>query len=74
MIPVAGAIVGGIIGGPIGLLAGFKLAGVAAAGVGGFVGYQGGKYVKQKHSDKVDMELENLSTVERTNKEVKKDR
>jgi len=58
---VAGAVVGGIIGGPIGLLAGFKLAGAAAAVGGGIAGYQGGKYLKNKHDAKVEMELNNLS-------------
>lgn len=52
---------GGIIGGPIGLMAGFKLAGVAAAVGGGIAGYQGGRYIKNKHNARVDMELSNLS-------------
>lgn len=59
--PVSGAIVGGIIGGPIGLMAGFKLAGVAAAVGGSLAGYQGGRYLKNKHNAKVEMELSNLS-------------
>ncbi|XP_002169058.3 syntaxin-17 isoform X1 [Hydra vulgaris] len=60
-IPVAGAVIGGIIGGPIGLLAGFKLAGVATAVGGGLAGYQGGKYLKKKHDQRVELELDNLS-------------
>lgn len=62
VIPLAGAVVGGLVGGPIGLLAGFKLAGAAAAVGGGIAGYQGGKYLKKKHDHKVETELENLST------------
>lgn len=58
---MGGAIIGGIIGGPIGLMAGFKLAGVAAAVGGGFAGYQGGRYIKNKHNARVEMELSNLS-------------
>ena len=61
MIPVAGAVVGGLVGGPIGLLAGFKIAGLAAAVGGGVVGYQGGKYMKRKHDKRVEVELNNLS-------------
>ncbi len=61
MIPITGAVVGGLIAGPIGLLAGFKLAGVAAAVGGTFAGYQGGKIIKKKRDDKIDSALENLS-------------
>lgn len=60
-IPIAGAIVGGLIGGPIGLMAGFKLAGAAAAVGGGVAGYTGGKYLKDKHDNRVDVELSHLS-------------
>eukprot|EP00795_Rhopilema_esculentum_P013249 gene13249-4079_t len=62
MVPLAGAVVGGLIGGPIGLIAGFKVAGVAVATVGGgVVGFQGGKMLKNKRNEKVEMELEKLS-------------
>lgn len=61
MIPVAGAVVGGLIGGPIGLIAGFKMAGVAAAVGGGLLGYQGGKMVKRQRDQSVDVALSNLS-------------
>ena len=43
------------------MLAGFKLAGVAAAVGGGVAGYQGGKYLKNKHDARVEVELSNLS-------------
>lgn len=61
MVPVAGAVVGGLLAGPIGLLAGFKLAGAAAAVGGGIAGYQGGKYWKKKHDKNVELELSHLS-------------
>lgn len=61
-IPVAGAVIGGVIGGPIGLMAGFKLAGVATAVGGGIAGYQGGRYLRNKHNSRVEMELDNLSS------------
>ena len=37
MLPIAGALIGGALGGPVGLVAGIKLGGLAAVG-GGIVG------------------------------------
>ncbi|KAM5157797.1 syntaxin-17 isoform 1-T3 [Mantella aurantiaca] len=48
VLPAAGALIGGIVGGPIGLLAGFKVAGVAAAVGGGLLGFTGGKMLQRK--------------------------
>ncbi|KAJ6661458.1 hypothetical protein lerEdw1_014367 [Lerista edwardsae] len=47
-LPVAGALLGGVLGGPIGLLAGFKVAGIAAALGGGVLGFTGGKLIQRK--------------------------
>nr|XP_034981898.1 syntaxin-17 isoform X1 [Zootoca vivipara] len=47
-LPVAGALLGGVVGGPIGLLAGFKVAGLAAALGGGVLGFTGGKLIQRK--------------------------
>lgn len=47
-LPVAGALIGGVVGGPIGLLAGFKVAGIAAAIGGGVLGFTGGKLIQRK--------------------------
>ncbi|XP_004645283.1 syntaxin-17 [Octodon degus] len=55
-LPVAGALIGGMVGGPIGLLAGFKVAGIAAALGGGVLGFTGGKLIqrrKQKMMEKL---------------------
>uniref|UniRef100_H0X903 t-SNARE coiled-coil homology domain-containing protein n=1 Tax=Otolemur garnettii TaxID=30611 RepID=H0X903_OTOGA len=55
-LPVAGALIGGAVGGPIGLLAGFKVAGIAAALGGGVLGFTGGKLIqrrKQKMMEKL---------------------
>ncbi|XP_041039560.1 syntaxin-17 isoform X1 [Carcharodon carcharias] len=57
MLPVAGALIGGVMGGPIGLLAGFKVVGVAAAVSGGILGFTGGKLLLKKRQQKVDQEL-----------------
>lgn len=65
MVPVAGAVVGGLVAGPIGLLAGFKLAGAVAAVGGSLAGYQGGKIWKKKHDKNVEMELAHLSRPEK---------
>lgn len=48
VLPAAGALIGSIVGGPIGLLAGFKVAGIAAAIGGGFLGFTGGKMIQRK--------------------------
>lgn len=56
ILPVAGALLGGAVGGPIGLLAGFKVAGIAAALGGGVLGFTGGKLIqrrKQKMTEKL---------------------
>ncbi|XP_053322079.1 syntaxin-17 [Spea bombifrons] len=47
VIPAAGALIGGIVGGPIGLIAGLKVAGIATA-LGGVLGFTGGKYIQRK--------------------------
>lgn len=47
-LPVAGALIGGVVGGPLGLLAGFKVAGIAAALGGGVLGFTGGKLIQRK--------------------------
>ncbi|XP_078093467.1 syntaxin-17 [Mustelus asterias] len=57
MLPVAGALIGGVMGGPIGLLAGFKVAGIAAAVSGGLLGFTGGRFLLKKQQQKVDEEL-----------------
>lgn len=59
--PVIGAAVGGLCGGPVGLAVGLK-AGAAVAFGGGVLGFFGGKYMKKRHSDATDIQLENLSS------------
>ncbi|XP_015263650.1 PREDICTED: syntaxin-17 [Gekko japonicus] len=53
-LPVAGAVIGGIVGGPIGLLAGFKVAGIAAALGGGLLGFSGGKLIQRKRQKTIE--------------------
>ncbi|CAH1155744.1 unnamed protein product [Phaedon cochleariae] len=48
--PVTGAFLGGIIGGPIGLVAGLKVGGIAALGCA-IAGYTGGKWIKKKNEN-----------------------
>ncbi|XP_020392447.2 syntaxin-17 [Rhincodon typus] len=57
MLPVAGALIGGAMGGPIGLLAGFKIVGVAAAVSGGILGFTGGRLLLKKQQQTIDQEL-----------------
>ncbi|KAJ9600459.1 hypothetical protein L9F63_009229, partial [Diploptera punctata] len=56
--PIAGAVLGGCLGGPVGLMAGFKLGGLAAIGCG-VIGFTGGQLLKKKQQlhDKNNMEL-----------------
>lgn len=61
MIPLAGALVGGIVGGPLGFVAGAKLGGVAAAVGGGVIGFVGGKVLKRRQQQAAEIELGNLS-------------
>ncbi|GJQ76805.1 putative glycosyltransferase like family [Trypoxylus dichotomus] len=48
--PISGAVIGGLVGGPIGLVAGFKVGGLAALGCG-IAGYTGGKLYKNYNTD-----------------------
>ncbi|XP_063693913.1 syntaxin-17-like [Bolinopsis microptera] len=55
-VPVAGAVVGCVVGGPIGMLVGFKVAGVVTAALGTFVGYKSAKYLRRKVNERVEEE------------------
>ncbi|XP_041374590.1 syntaxin-17-like [Gigantopelta aegis] len=58
--PVTGALIGGIAGGPIGFLAGAKL-GLAAAGIGGIVGFAGGRLLKNRQQKVVELEMSKMT-------------
>uniref|UniRef100_A0A8C1XPE2 Syntaxin 17 n=1 Tax=Cyprinus carpio TaxID=7962 RepID=A0A8C1XPE2_CYPCA len=62
VLPVAGAVVGGVLGGPLGLLAGFKVAGVAAAVGGGLLGFAGGNLIQRKKKERIDLQLQHLKS------------
>ncbi|XP_059423914.1 syntaxin-17 [Carassius carassius] len=62
VLPVAGALVGGVLGGPLGLLAGFKVAGVAAAVGGGLLGFAGGNLIQRKKKERIDLQLQQLKS------------
>lgn len=55
VLPVAGALLGSVIGGPLGLLAGFKAVGVAAALGGGVLGFAGGSMVQKQRKTQLDL-------------------
>ncbi|XP_061572751.1 syntaxin-17 [Cololabis saira] len=61
VLPVAGALLGGVLAGPLGLLAGFKAAGVAAAMGGGALGFAGGKLVQKQRRAQVDVKMKQLT-------------
>ncbi|XP_043117848.1 syntaxin-17 isoform X2 [Puntigrus tetrazona] len=62
VLPMAGAVVGGVLGGPLGLLAGFKVAGVAAAVGGGLLGFAGGNLIQRKRKERIDLQLQQLKS------------
>ncbi|KAG5880674.1 hypothetical protein JTB14_028430 [Gonioctena quinquepunctata] len=51
--PVTGAFLGGMVGGPIGMVAGVKIGGLVAIGCA-IAGYTGGRWFKKRHSIVVD--------------------
>lgn len=60
--PIAGAVIGGCLGGPVGLIAGMKMGGLAAVSCG-FIGFAGGQLLKKKQqaeASKSDIELVNI--------------
>ncbi|XP_026226461.1 syntaxin-17 [Anabas testudineus] len=61
VLPLAGALLGGVIGGPLGLLAGFKVAGVAAALGGGALGFAGGNIVQKHRKSQVEQQMKQLT-------------
>ncbi|XP_033836249.1 syntaxin-17 [Periophthalmus magnuspinnatus] len=61
VLPIAGALLGGVIAGPLGLLAGFKAAGVAAAVGGGALGFAGGNMVQKHRKAGLDLQMKQLT-------------
>lgn len=61
VLPVAGALLGGVIAGPLGLLAGFKAAGFAAAVGGGALGFAGGNMVQKHRKANLDLQMKQLT-------------
>lgn len=75
MYPISGAAIGGLVGGPIGLVAGFKVGGLAALGCG-IAGYTGGKLYKNYSSEPPPCEANDENKIEKTattETDVKKD-
>uniref|UniRef100_A0A671MZT5 t-SNARE coiled-coil homology domain-containing protein n=1 Tax=Sinocyclocheilus anshuiensis TaxID=1608454 RepID=A0A671MZT5_9TELE len=62
VLPMAGAVVGGVLGGPLGLLAGFKVAGVAAAVGGGLLGFAGGNLIQRKRKERIDLQIQQIKS------------
>ncbi|XP_034409011.1 syntaxin-17 isoform X1 [Cyclopterus lumpus] len=69
VLPVAGALLGGVLGGPLGLLAGFKVAGLAAALGGGALGFASGKLVQKHRKAQVDLQMKQLTAPPESNKD-----
>lgn len=61
LLPTLGAVVGGAVGGPVGMFAGFKAMAVITAVGGGMLGYGATSYIKNQREAAVDLELEKLT-------------
>ncbi|KAK7790819.1 hypothetical protein R5R35_008601 [Gryllus longicercus] len=64
--PLAGALIGGCLGGPVGLFAGMKLGGLAALGCS-VLGFTGGKFLKKKQEEENNHEIEMLHMTNESN-------
>ncbi|EFA00762.1 syntaxin-17 [Tribolium castaneum] len=69
--PVTGAFLGSMIGGPVGLVAGFKIGGLTALGCA-IAGYTGGKFFKKNHEVE-EIEEKKEESVQMDDKHEKKD-
>ncbi|TNN02555.1 hypothetical protein fugu_010042 [Takifugu bimaculatus] len=67
-------LLGGVLGGPLGLLAGFKAAGVAAALGGGALGFAGGRMVQKQRKAQLDLRMKQLRAPPPGDKESDKDK
>lgn len=63
MYPMAGALLGTCLGGPVGLLAGLKVGGIAAIGCG-FLGFTGGAAIKNSEAQQARDQLDSLDAEE----------
>lgn len=59
--PIAGAVIGTVVAGPVGLFAGAKIGGALGLGIGGTAGFFGGKYLKNRQNKVTEVEMRNLS-------------
>ncbi|XP_062584894.1 syntaxin-17-like [Saccostrea cucullata] len=59
--PVAGALLGTVVAGPVGLIAGAKIGGVMGVGIGGTAGFLGGRFLKKRQNQVTEVELKNMS-------------
>lgn len=59
--PIAGAVIGTVVAGPVGLFAGAKIGGALGLGIGGTAGFFGGKYLKNRQNKITEVEMKNLS-------------
>ncbi|XP_061165186.1 syntaxin-17-like isoform X2 [Saccostrea echinata] len=59
--PVAGALLGTVVAGPVGLIAGAKIGGVVGVGIGGTAGFFGGRLLKNRQNQVTEVELKNMS-------------
>ncbi|XP_056012006.1 syntaxin-17-like isoform X2 [Ostrea edulis] len=61
MFPIAGAVIGTVVAGPIGLFAGAKIGGILGIGIGGTAGLVGGRVLKNRQNKVTEVELKNMN-------------
>lgn len=61
ILPIAGALIGTVVAGPVGFFAGAKIGGAVGLVGGGVAGFAGGKIVKSRQNDITKIEMTNLS-------------
>lgn len=61
ILPIAGALIGTVVAGPVGFFAGAKIGGAVGLVGGGVAGFAGGKIVKSRQNDITNIEMTNLS-------------
>ncbi|XP_022918018.2 syntaxin-17 [Onthophagus taurus] len=70
--PVTGALIGGLVGGPLGLIAGAKIGGLAAISCG-IVGYTGGKIITKINDKEINIDNQDGDTIPHENERTEED-
>ena len=67
-VPITAGLLGGAVFGPIGMMAGFKFSGIAAAVGASVISYSGVKFIQRKSITEEEMELISKESIDSKNK------